>query len=230
LDFYDKSFAATEILHLEALAARLQAGRMLEKGVFADMNGKPSVEILKGSLTKMQEARRQLDSFYEKVGELRQLNRTHELIPQYSEALARVLADHPPLERVTLRQARFSNIAAGSLVRRRVERFGDDLDGVLASLQEDSVIVAKQLDETVAAFREVLPMAEQGGFAAMVLSGRAPLPEKVMQSSDLMMVFAHFYNRACQATIAADMHIYPKGLEWLKKPTKEWDRKGGEIR
>jgi hypothetical protein len=72
------------------------------------------------------------------------------------------------------------------------------------------------------AFREVLPVAEKGGFAAMVLSGRAPLPEKIMHSANLMMVYVQFYNRACQATIAADMQVYPKGLEWLKQPSKTW--------
>ena len=96
---------------------------------------------------------------------------------------------------------------------------------MLAALQEDLGIVAKQLEGTIVAFKELLPMAEKGGFAAMVLSGRAPLPERVMQSAHMMMVFASFYGRACQATITADMQVYPKGSEWLRKPDKDWAQK-----
>jgi hypothetical protein len=39
----------------------------------------------------------------------------------------------------------------------------------------------------------------------------------------MTLTFAQFFNRACAATIAADMQAYPKGLDWLKKPVKEWN-------
>jgi hypothetical protein len=186
------------------------------------MNGRPSADLLKQSLAKMEEAGKHLTEFHAKVGQLREINKRHELLPEYTKALSNILRDHPPLERVSLSNKRFSNIASGGSPKLNLQKFGSNLDEVLASIQNDATIVAKQLDETMAAFREALPMAAQGGFAAYVLSGRAPLPEKIMQSADMFMVFTSFYSRACQATIAADMQVYPKGLEWLKKPSKGW--------
>jgi hypothetical protein len=38
-----------------------------------------------------------------------------------------------------------------------------------------------------------------------------------MHSIDQTMVYVHSVDRACQASIAADMQVYPKGLEWLPK-------------
>jgi hypothetical protein len=163
-----------------------------------------------------------MDKLHAKLGELRDINRRNQVIPEHRVALARILRDHPPIERVRLTDSRFANVARGKLKQEYKGTVGKDLDSLLANIQSDLMLVAKQLDETMDAFREAMPLAEQGTFAGMVLSGRAPLPEKVMQSADLIMVLTQFYNRACQTTIAADMMVYPKGLEWLKKPSKDW--------
>ena len=89
---------------------------------------------------------------------------------------------------------------------------------LLENLQGDLKILQVQTDRTIEAFENILPVARNGGFAAIVLSGRAPLPERVMHSVDQVMVYVQFHNRACMTAIAADMQVYPKGLEWIPKP------------
>jgi hypothetical protein len=72
------------------------------------------------------------------------------------------------------------------------------------------------MDETIEAFRSVLPYAEKGEFAAMMLSGRHGFADKIQQSVDLMGIYGRYYTSTCMATIAATMQAYPAGLEWLK--------------
>jgi hypothetical protein len=211
------------------LQPRLEAGRLLEQGVLADMRGEPSAESLDGALKKLKQSRSNMDVFETRIKELRRIYNNNRVIPEYEIALRRILKNHGPLERVALSDVRYSNIARGTAKPEIRKPIGSNMDEILAHIQADLSVVRTQLDQTIDAFETVLPMADQGGFAAMVLSGRAPFPEKIMQSADLIMVYAQFYNRACQATIAADMQTYPKGLEWLKKPSKNWqelERKG----
>jgi hypothetical protein len=207
---------------LQVLRSRFEAGRRLERGVLADMKGEPSSEILGDSLEKLQESRAAMDKLSARFEQLRDINRKNRVIPEYEAALGRILRNHPAVERVSLRDARFANVARGSLRESNKKPIGSNLDQILGNIIEDLTILKTQLDQTIEAFRQVLPVAKQGGFAAMVLSGRAALPEKVLQSADMALVYAQFYNRACMTTIAADMQVYPKGLEWLKKPVKGW--------
>jgi len=204
------------------MRTRLEAGRKLERGVLADMKGESSSKLLRESLELLRESRAAMDKLTEQFQKLRQINRDNRVIPEYEAALRRILRNHPPVERVSLRDARFANVARGTLREGNKKPVGSNLDEILGNIIQDLEIVKTQLDQTINAFRQVLPVAEQGGFAAMVLSGRAALPEKVLQSADMILVFAQFYNRACMTTIAADMQVYPKGLEWLKKPVKGW--------
>lgn len=194
---------------------------LLEDGVLADMKGEPSSEYLRQSRAKFKESRARMDDLYAKLDELRAINDSKEGLPEYDSALRKILEDHPPLERVTLRNVRFSNVALGNPVPENWKPFGRDMGEILASIQEDLLILQKQLDELIVAFTDVLPVSEMGGLAAMVLSGRSAFPEKVLRNADLSMVFAQFVDRACTATIAADMLVYPRGLEWLLEPSKK---------
>jgi hypothetical protein len=220
VEFYSVSFQADDVLYLQVVHDRFEAGRSLESGVLADMKGEPSAPILKEALKQLKNSRTAMDVLAAKLTQLREIAQKNPLIPEYVTALDRILKDHPPVERISLTESRFANIARGK--KQHEASAGSNLDEVLRNLSEDLNILREQSDQTIQAFRDVLPMAEQGGFAAMVLSGRAPLPDKVLQSADMTLTFAQFFNRACAATIAADMEAYPKGLEWLKKPVKGW--------
>jgi hypothetical protein len=219
--FYTTSFAASRILHDGVLGAELAGDMLLEDGVLADMKGEPSAAILRKSLDKFKESRGRMNDLYAKLDEMRAINDSKEGLPEYDSALRKILEDHAPLERVSLRHVRFSNVALGHPVLENNKPFGRNMGEILASIQEDLLILQKQLDELIQAFTDVLPVAERGGFAAMVLSGRAAFPEKVLRNAELSMVFAQFVDRACTATIAADMLVYPRGLEWLLEPSKK---------
>src|SRR5206468_3310285 len=111
---------------------------------------------------------------------------------------------------VSLVNSRFANVSQGNDIVVNLGSVGNSFDEMLANMQADLLILEKEYDETIEAFRAILPAARKGGFAAIVLSGRAPLPEKIMHSIDQTMVYVHFVDRACQASIAADMQVYPK--------------------
>jgi hypothetical protein len=223
-EFYRNSFQAAELLHLGLLKTRLEAGRFLEMGVLADIQGQPAGELLQNALSKLKESRKTMDALYAKFGDMRKIEREHKALPEHTAALDRILKAYPPIERVSLTNSRFANVSQAGGIAVNYGPVGSTFDEMLANMQADLLILEKEYDQTIEAFEAVLPAAKKGGFAAIVLSGRAPLPEKIMHSIDQTFVYVHSVDRACQATIAADMQVYPKGLEWL--PKADW--KGAE--
>lgn len=190
--------------------------------MLADINGKPSEQILRKALAKFKEARKQLDVFTAQIGVMEEIERKNKAIPEHIEALGRILQDHPALERVSLTNSRFANVNKGTGITVNTGSVGNDFGDLLKNIKADAKIVAEQYDQLIQAFVPVIPLGKSGGFAAMVLSGRAPLPEKVMHNVDQLMVFVQFVDRACTTSIAADMQVYPKGLEWL--PKVDWKK------
>jgi tetratricopeptide (TPR) repeat protein len=223
-EFYKNSFEAADLLHLGVLRTRLEAGRFLEMGVLADIKGEPAGELLQKALERLKESRRLMDALYNKFGDMRKIEQNNKALPEHTAALDRILKAIPPVERVSLVNNRFANVSQGRDVVTNLRPVGKNFDDMLANMQSDLLILEKEYDQTIEAFEAVIPAAQKGGFAAIVLSGRAPLPEKIMHSIDQTMVYVHSVDRACQASIAADMQVYPKGLEWL--PKANW--KGGE--
>jgi len=165
-----------------------------------------------------------MDKLYDKFGDMRKIEQTNKALPEHTEALSRILKSYPPIERVSLTNSRFANVSQGGGVLVNYGSVGSSFDEMLANMQHDLQILEKEYDQTIEAFEAVLPGARNGGFASIVLSGRAPLPEKIMHSIDQTFVFVQSVDRACMASIAADMQVYPKGLEWL--PKANW--KGSE--
>jgi hypothetical protein len=186
-------------------------------GVLADIKSQPAGELLEKAMERLKESRKLMDSLYAKFGDMRNIEQHNKAIPEHTAALDRILKALPPVERVSLVNSRFANVSQGSGVVFNYGPVGSNFDEMLANMQADLLILEKEYDQTIEAFEAVLPAARQGGFAAIVLSGRAPLPEKIMHSIDQTMVYVHSVDRACQASIAADMQVYPKGLDWLPK-------------
>lgn len=206
----------------------MEAGRFLEMGVLADIQSQPAEELLHKALEKLKESRRAMDALHAKFGDMRKIEQTHKALPEHDAALKRILKAFPPIERVSLTNSRFANVSQASGVAVNYGSVGSTYDEMLANMQADLLIVEKEHDQVIEAFEAVLPAAKNGGFAAIVLSGRAPLPEKIMHSADQITVFLHSVDRACQATIAADMQVYPKGLEWIPKAGWRADRPAGK--
>jgi hypothetical protein len=146
------------------------------------------------------------------------IEKKNEALPEHKLALKRILRSHPPLERVSLTDSRFANVNRSAGVPVNYGPVGSNFEELLENLQADLRILQAEYDQTIKALIEVMPLAKNGGFAAMVLSGRAPLPEKVMHTVDQLTVYVQYADRACMTSIVADMQVYPKGLEWLPKP------------
>lgn len=187
----------------------------------AELRGEPQPELFRAALLKFEEALEWAKVLDRQMGELTAVHEGHEVDPVFMRSLGKILAEHPPLERVTLRDVRYANVARMRQEAPPPPPLGKDLMVVIADQRHDLGLVTQQLQETVAAFRDVLPMAEKGQFAALMLSGRAGFADRIQQAVDLVETFAQFYSRSCMTTIAATMQVYPAGLEWLKQPPAE---------
>lgn len=224
IEFYEKSFKASEILHLQVLRERVAADNFLELGVLADIEGKPAEEYLNKALASLRSSRKHMDTLYDQLGALREHDKTHKPLPEHIRALDKILKNHPPIERVSLTNSRFANVSQAQGIAINFGPVGSNFDELLGNLQSDLKILEIETDGVIEAFVSVMPLAKNGGFAAMVLSGRAPLPERIMHTVDQTMVYVQSFNRACMTSIAADMQVYPKGFEWL--PKVNWKKDG----
>jgi len=149
------------------------------------------------------------------------LQARNELTPKYKATLAKILTDHPPVEIVDVRNSRYAQIAKSAVTSPQVAPLGGSLDEVIRNVRTQLVALRQQTERMNTEFRNAISVAEQGGFAAFVLSGRATFPELVMQNEELVTIFERFYGRACLTTISATMEVYPDGLGWLPKPQKK---------
>lgn len=218
LKFYETAFDESEMINVKMLGAQTEADHWLEQGVLADLKGQDAIPILKKSLEKLKESRKEMDRAYEQIGKLIEIDRNNKALPEHDAAIERILRNAPPIERVSLTNTRFANIGSGGGVAINYGPIGATFMQMLENLRSDLRILEVETDRTIEAFENILPTAQKGGFASIVLSGRAPLPERVLHSVDQTMVYVQFHNRACMTAIAADMQVYPKGLEWIPKP------------
>ena len=200
------------------LGAQTEADHWLEQGVLADLKGEDAIPKLETALQKLKDSRAEMDRAYEQIGKLVEIERNNKALPEHDAAVERILRSYPPIERVSLTNSRFANIGSGNGVAINYGSIGANFLQLLENLGSDLKILQQETDRTIDAFSNVLPIARQGGFASIVLSGRAPLPERVMHSVDQTMVYVQFHNRGCMAAIAADMQVYPKGLDWIREP------------
>jgi hypothetical protein len=185
----------------------------------AELSGKPEPQLFHHALARFEDASRLMGVLDKKLGELADIMPTSSLDPTFAASMERILLDHQPLERVSMTGVRFANIGQGRATRVPTP-FGRSLGDIMKSQRDDLQIVRKQLRETIEAFRVVLPAADKGEFAALMLSGRAGFADKIQQAVDQIQVFAQFYTRSCMTTIAATMQAYPAGLKWLKDSLK----------
>lgn len=200
------------------LGAQTEADHWLEQGVLADLKGEDAIPKLETALKRLKDSRAEMDRAYDQIGKLIDIERNNKALPEHDAALDRILKSYPPIERVSLTNTRFANIGSGNGVAVNYGSLGSNFVELLENLRSDLKILQIETDRTIDAFGNILPIAQKGGFASIVLSGRAPLPERVMHSVDQTIVYVQFHNRACMAAIAADMQVYPKGLEWIRKP------------
>ncbi len=205
---------------MEVVESSYQSGDYLEQAVLAELEGGADIALLKKSLRISEESSHHLSSFIKTVDKMGSLAESAKVVPEFDEALIRILRDHSPVRRVDLKSSRFSNVANGKPIEPPSDDIGNNLFELLANIQEDAEKVRKQTDEMNAEFRKVISMVENGGFAALVLSGRSKFPELVMQNAQVLSDFKAYYDAACLTTIAATMNSYPMGLDWLPTMSK----------
>ena len=196
------------------MAAHYRGDDLLEKGVMAELRGQPKPAMFREALEQFQSSARGMATLDKEIAALQEVHQRGKEDPTFVESLARILRDAPALERVSLSGRRYSNVAkqAAELPRAKPASLAD----IMQQQREDLAIVRKQMEETIVAFKAVLPLAERGEFAALILSGRQGFSDKIQQSVDLIGTFGRSYTRGCSATIDATMQIYPKGLGWLR--------------
>lgn len=218
--FYDVSFEATSIINLEVIESSYQSGDYLEQAVLAELRGETEMSLLKKSLRISEENVEHLRRLETTLGELAMIAETNEVEPNFEEALSRILKDHSPVRRVDLETSRFAMIANGETFPDPADTLGTDLVDLLRNIREDVGKVIIQTERMNEEFRNTLPFVEDGGFAALVLSGRSTFPEQVMLNAQVVSDLKAYYDAACLATIAATMNSYPMGLDWLRTPNK----------
>jgi len=188
---------------------------LLEKGVMAELTGKPQPQIFKTALERFEEAYTLMEKLDRNFVELIAIDASGKLHPLFAAALTKILSEHPSMEKVSMSGVRFANVAQERQASRMVP-LGKDLAALMTEQREDLNIMRKQLKETIDSFRAVIPAAENGQFAALMLSGRAGFADKIQQAVDQIEIYGLRYTRGCMTTIAATMQVYPAGLEWLK--------------
>jgi hypothetical protein len=203
------------VLFNQVVAAHYRGDDRLERGVLAELQGKPDPRQFRRALEEFQTTARHLATLDKELAALQEIHKQGKEDPAFAEALTRILRDAPALERVSLSGRRYSNVARDAVKDARPK--ARSLAELMSQQREDLGIVRKQLDETIVAFRQVLPLADRGEFAALILSGRQGFSDKIQQSVDMIGTFSRSYTRGCSATIDATMQIYPKGLGWLRR-------------
>jgi hypothetical protein len=188
---------------------------LLEKGVIAEFDGKPDAEKFKQALKHFEECSALMVELDKKFGELIAIHRKGKLNTNFEKSLERILKQANFQERPSLEKLRYSNVAKDA--QQKAQPKLRDLLDIMESQRSALQLVKRQLDDMIGALRNVIPLAEKGEFAAMMLSGRHGFSDKVQQSVHLINVYSQFYTGPCMATIDATMQSYPSGLEWLKQ-------------
>jgi hypothetical protein len=201
------------VLFTQVVKLHYEADDLLERGVMAELDGKPEPEHFKTALQRFEESLEAMNALDKSMEELVAIHRRGKSLKVFDVAVSKILRQMDPVERVSLRGLRYSNLPARKEDKKRNPR---NLLEIMQAQRADLAVLREQLGVTIEAFRAVLPLAEQHEFSAMMLSGRAGFADKILQQVNLINVFSKFYTRTCLTTIDATMQVYPKGLEWLK--------------
>lgn len=203
------------------LASYNQANSLLEKGIVAELRGKPEPKCFRASIAALEEAQRQMKLLDARFGELLAIDAAGTEVPEFGEALEKILREERPFERVSLQGVRYAN--SGGRERDEPTPLKGSRDILLAQ-REDLRVLERKLAEVLDAYRSALPLAEKAQFVPVMLSGRNAFGDKMPQFTDMMSAYDRFVVRSCMKTIDATMQIYPTGWEWLEEQPAEGGR------
>jgi len=194
------------------MATHYEADDLLEQGVMAELDGHPKPELFHKALEKFEETSSEMKRLDADLGELIAIHKKGKPVAAFEQSLTRVLAQAKGLERVGA-SGRYANVGGGG--GPPAQRPVANLLDIMEAQRSDLHVLQKQMDETIATFRSVIPLAEKGRFVPMMLSGRAGFSSKIQQAVSLIGQYGRFYTSSCMATIEATMQAYPAGFAWL---------------
>lgn len=186
--------------------------------MLAELRGRPYISSLRSALKESEKSVKYMRELEQTFAKMAAMQKKYPLNAKFKAALEAILKDHPRVERVDLDAVRY---AQGASTRTdSLGPLGSDLGELIRTLGSDLSLLRKQTEALNLEGHKVLAATESGGFARLVLSGRAPFPELVMQNELLVGIYQRLYGKACLATITATMQVFPSGLEWLPSPKK----------
>jgi len=203
------------VLSLGVIATYYKGNSYLESGILAELDDQPNPALFRAALGSYESSADQMIILDQKLAELIEIDRSGQKVQLFEDALAKILREGVPFERLSTRGVRYAN--AGGLKpdqQRELRNSGD----ILVAQREDLKILQNALREAIAALREAIPLAEKREFVPVMLSGRNAFADKMPKFTDMISAYERFNIRGCMATIDATMQVYPAGFEWLKKP------------
>lgn len=202
------------MLALGVIATYYKGNSHLESGILAELSGKPKPPRFRAALRSYELSAQQMVILDRKLTELIEIDRSGQKVKVYEDALAKILRESPPFERLSSRGVRYSN--AGGTGRDEQTPLRSSTDILLAQ-REDLKILGNAFHEAISALREAIPLAEKRQFVPVMLSGRNAFGDKMPKFTDMISAYERFNIRTCMATIDATMQVYPAGFEWLTK-------------
>lgn len=218
LAFFHRAGAVYETLSKKVLLKWHQANAPLEEGVLAEFESKLDrtkplrADLFRQTMTGLTELRANLDELDAKLADLEQFVATHKVTPVFDLTVARILKEDRPIERLSGTGVRYAEVS-GIPTKDGVI---DGIGGIIRAQRQDLSVLKAKLDEVLTGIRDAIPLAENGEFAAVMLSGRNTFGDKMPQFTDMISAFDRLYVRTCMSTIAATMQIYPRGFEWVR--------------
>jgi hypothetical protein len=202
------------VFYVGVMGTYYNANSYLERAIVAELNGRPEPMAFRASLASFEAMASQMTVLDQKFAELLAIDQANKQVNTFENALAKLLAEAPPFERIGMPGTRYANIGGGPKVAPPALKSSSD---ILKAQRADLGILQKAAGEAIAAFREALPLTEKGEFVAVMLSGRNAFGDKMPKFADMISAYDRFNVRTCMATIDATMQVYPAGFEWLKK-------------
>lgn len=218
VEFFHKAGAVYEALSKKVVLKWHQANSPLEQGVLAEfeqkLDNKKALQpdLFRQTLARLTELRSGLDELASALADMGQFVATHEVTPIFDLTVVRLLNEDRPIERLSETGVRYAEVSGITGNQGAME----GIAGIIRAQQQDLRILKDKLSEVIVGLRDAIPLAENGQFAAVMLSGRNSFGDKMPQFTDMIHAYDRLYVRTCMSTIAATMQIYPRGFEWVK--------------
>lgn len=214
ITYFHRSADVYQTLSGGVMASFHKGNALLERGILAELDQKPDIGLFRSALSEYERMGQHLRQLGKDLDELLAIERANKRVPVYVEALAGIIREDRPFERVSNTGTRFA--LAGDDRKAQAARL-DTAAEIVAAQREDLGVLVRKHAVMIESLRAAIPLAERSEFVPVMLSGRNAFGDVMPQFTDMVSAFDRFYARSCMATITATMQVYPAGFEWLPK-------------